>query len=370
MEPPERERSSQHCCNAQVQLTCKTTSGLECFDLFDVVFSNKMISVWPFQQNGNFRDSSLSHVRASESVARLSASPIDSTQPRGSCFRYRRLSQFEFNHFFGTAIAVGGDTSGRPLRHITVLAILLLGAPLQAAAQTAAPPTQNSDLGSLICPIIETVARTNALPVDFFTRVIWQESRLRPDAIGPVTRTGERALGMAQFMPSTAATRRLYEPFNPVEALPKSGEFLAELRDEFGNLGLAAAAYNAGAQRVHDFVAGSRDLPAETRNYVLAITGHAVEAWKKATKKATNTGNNDLPRGDRVAVHCRDVIALLKQTATPLAEWERHVPSWCEHLYHPNVSVCGRIHQSDLGTTISSVTTARSNSSVLKAATR
>ena len=262
MEPSERERSSQHCCNAQVQLTCKTASGLECVDLFDVVFTDKMISVRPFQRNGNFRESYLSHVRASESVARLNASRIDSIQPSRPCSRYRRLSQFEFDRSFGAAI--GGDASGRPFRRITVLAILLLGAPLQAAAQTAAPPTQNSDPGSRICPIIETVARTNALPVDFFTRVIWQESRLRPDAIGPVTRTGERALGMAQFMPSTAATRRLYEPFNPVEALPKSGEFLAELREEFGNLGLAAAAYNAGARRVHNFVAGSRDLPAET----------------------------------------------------------------------------------------------------------
>ena len=62
-------------------------------------------------------------------------------------------------------------------------------------------------------------------------------------------------------MPGTAAERGPFEPFNPVEALPKSGEFLAELRDEFGNLGLAAAAYNAGPQRLRDFLAGLRDLP-------------------------------------------------------------------------------------------------------------
>jgi hypothetical protein len=334
------------------------------------VFSKKMISVWPIQQNGNFRESALSHERANKSVVRVRASRIDSIHASGSCFRYRRLSRFELNPFSGTAIAGGRPAIGWPLRRITVLAILLLGAPLQAAAQAAAPPTRNFDPDDRICPIIETVARTNGLPVDFFTRVIWQESRLRPDAIGPITRTGERALGMAQFMPSTAAERSLYEPFNPAEALPKSGELLAELRAEFGNLGLAAAAYNAGARRVHDFVAGSRDLPAETRNYVLAITGHAVGAWMKATKKVTNTGNNDKPPADRVTVHCSDVIALLKQTANPLAEWERHVPSWCEHLHHPNVNVCGRIHQSEPGTNISSVTTARRNSSVLKAATR
>jgi soluble lytic murein transglycosylase-like protein len=91
--------------------------------------------------------------------------------------------------------------------------------------------------------------------------VIWQESRLRPDEVGPVTRNGQRAQGIAQFMPGTAAQRGLGEPFNPVEAPPKSGEFLAEVRDQVGNLGLAAAAYNAGPQRVRDFVAEANTRP-------------------------------------------------------------------------------------------------------------
>ena len=96
-----------------------------------------------------------------------------------------------------------------------------------------------------------------------------------------MTRSGARALGIAQFMPATAAERHLLEPFNPVEALPKSGKFLADLRAEFGNLGLAAAAYNAGPQRVRKFITGSRGLPRETRNYVLSITGRSVDAWAK-----------------------------------------------------------------------------------------
>ena len=86
-------------------------------------------------------------------------------------------------------------------------------------------------------------------------------------------------------MPGTAMERQLFEPFNPAAALPKSGEFLAELRNEFGNLGLAAAAYNAGPQRLRDYLAGlSHDLPLETRNYVLAITGRPVEDWAASGK--------------------------------------------------------------------------------------
>ena len=115
----------------------------------------------------------------------------------------------------------------------------------------------------------------------FFARLIWQESRLRPDAVGPVTRSGKRAQGIAQFMPATAAERFLLDAFDPAQALPKSAEFLRELRAKFGNLGLAAAAYNAGAQRVQDWLSGKRTLPSETLAYVRSVTGHSAEEWSR-----------------------------------------------------------------------------------------
>ncbi len=57
---------------------------------------------------------------------------------------------------------------------------------------------------------------------------------------------------------------------------------MAELRNQFGNLGLAAT-YNAAPERVREFVRGSR--PLQTRNYVLAITGRSLEDWGKAAKE-------------------------------------------------------------------------------------
>jgi Transglycosylase SLT domain len=228
----------------------------------------------------------------------------------------------------------------------------VLAAPLLAPAQTAAPAAQTPDPRGSICPMIEAVAQTNGLPVDFFARVIWQESRFRPDVIGPLTHSGERALGIAQFMPGTAVERHLFEPFDPLEALPKSGEFLAELRNQFGNLGLAAAAYNAGPQRVRDFITGSRDLPLETRNYVLAITGRPIEDWAKPVKPEANEGN-DNPM-NRATATCRDVITLVKQAPGPLAELQqRKVPSWCRHLHRPGISVCGSVHEEKPAITIS-----------------
>jgi len=132
------------------------------------------------------------------------------------------------------------------------------------------------------CLMIESAANSNGLPVGFFTRLIWRESHFNPDAIGPVTRSGQRAQGIAQFMPGTAADRDLSDPFNPVQALPKAASLLRDLREEFGNLGLAAAAYNAGPNHVHGWLAGSRTMPPETERYVFAITGKSISEWAKS----------------------------------------------------------------------------------------
>ena len=239
-----------------------------------------------------------------------------------------------------------GGKHSRGLSVTLIIALLVFCGPPQASAQTKASANEASNLAP-ICSMIESAARANALPLSFFARVIWQESRFRPDVVGPVTRSGERALGIAQFMPATAAERHLLEPFDPVEALPKSGKFLAELRAEFGNLGLAAAAYNAGRRRVREFMTGSRGLPLETRKYVLAITGRSVGAWAKDSRLDSNDERKDEQYVDGVSSSCQDLEALLKEESKSVAPRlaRRVVPSWCEHLHHPNVSVCGSIHQ-------------------------
>jgi hypothetical protein len=127
--------------------------------------------------------------------------------------------------------------------------------------------------GSL-CEVLAKAAASQDLPADFFTRLIWQESHFKADAVSPAG-----AQGVAQFMPATARLRQLANPFDPLEAIAKSAQLLRDLRREFGNLGLAAAAYNAGSGRVHDWMAGRRALPGETRTYVRLVTGRSVEEW-------------------------------------------------------------------------------------------
>lgn len=175
--------------------------------------------------------------------------------------------------------------------------------PVEAAPPEAGKMPAPGDAQKSICLLLESAARAHDLPIEFFARVIWQESRFRADAVGPMTRSGKRALGIAQFMPGTAAERNLLNPLDPIQALPKSAEFLHELQREFGNLGLAAAAYNAGPRRVREWMAGTGPMPAETRAYVQAITGASVEQWAKAMV--------DIER--KPGVTCGELMATLKR---------------------------------------------------------
>jgi transglycosylase-like protein with SLT domain/sporulation related protein len=124
------------------------------------------------------------------------------------------------------------------------------------------------------CETLNSAAASYGLPIEFFARLIRQESNFDPNS---VSRAG--AQGIAQFMPGTARWRGLSDPFEPTEALFESARWLSELRNQFGNLGLAAAAYNAGPRRVKDWIAGRGQLPRETRAYVRIITGRAAEEW-------------------------------------------------------------------------------------------
>ena len=125
-----------------------------------------------------------------------------------------------------------------------------------------------------VCDTIQRFALSASLPPDYFARLIWQESRFNANA---VSRAG--AEGIAQFMPSTGRLQGLENPYNPAEALWRSANYLGSLRDRFGNLGLAAAAYNGGENRLQRFVAGTGYLPAETLDYVQIVTGQPVTDW-------------------------------------------------------------------------------------------
>jgi len=69
---------------------------------------------------------------------------------------------------------------------------------------------------------------------------------------------------------------------DPADSIRGSADFLKDLSDKYGgNLGLTAAAYNAGPGRVDAWLAGRSSLPEETQRYVQTITGQSADKWRQ-----------------------------------------------------------------------------------------
>jgi tetratricopeptide (TPR) repeat protein len=190
--------------------------------------------------------------------------------------------------FIFTAVSclIGGAQAADTSRAI-VMAPMLDGAkPGPAVVHGKKPFYTVSDEAAFLqkmCTTIRSEAMQHGLPPGFFAKLIWKESRFDPNAISPVG-----AEGIAQFMPYTAAEWGLENAFEPVAAIKASARLLGYLNKGYGNLGLAAAAYNAGEDRVDAWRRGRSRLPGETRNYVYSITGHKASSWKRGKGPEVN----------------------------------------------------------------------------------
>jgi hypothetical protein len=198
--------------------------------------------------------------------------------------------------------------------------VLLIGGLAPARAEPAAPAAVAGGTESVqqaLCRLIEHSARSRQLPTEFLTRLIWAESSFRPRVISPAG-----AQGIAQFMPQTASERGLADPFDPEQAVPKAAEFLKDLVDRFGNLGLAAAAYNGGPARVSDWLERRGGLPDETRRFVFRVTGRPADDWAADRERA---GEPEPGKGEP-GRSCMEIAALLRRPAddgmeAPFAPW-------------------------------------------------
>ncbi|MDE2363560.1 MAG: lytic transglycosylase domain-containing protein [Hyphomicrobiales bacterium] len=202
-----------------------------------------------------------------------------------------------------------------PVRPNFFLSISAFVAVLAGFCMVAAPARAEESVLTTVCRLIENSARAEKLPVAFLTKLIWRESAFRADAVSP-----KGAQGIAQFMPGTANERGLADPFDPEEAIPHAAKLLRDLRAHFGNLGLAAAAYNAGAARVDAFVGGHGGLPLETRDYVLAITGAAAEDWR-AGASAPAQPENAQDSCEKITVALKRSRGTLIASLAPTAPW-------------------------------------------------
>ncbi len=188
-------------------------------------------------------------------------------------------------------------------------------AALALLAAVPARPAESPAPADRICALIAAAAERHALPPAFLARLIWKESRFDLRAVSHMG-----AIGVAQFMPSTAKRRGLADPFDPAQAIAASAAYLAELRAAFGNLGLAAAAYNAGEDRVAAWLAGRRGLPGETLAYVHSITFRPARWFRKAGREVEP---RPLVEGRPFAEACRG-LPVMKTRAVLFegADWQ------------------------------------------------
>jgi soluble lytic murein transglycosylase-like protein len=161
----------------------------------------------------------------------------------------------------------------------TMLLTSLLGAPV-AHAQTHAPAVTHvrtvqmaySQANDYV-DLARQAAIAAGINPDLFVRQIQQESGFNPGATSPAG-----AVGIAQFMPATAAAMGV-NPYDPTSALYGGARLMAQLSAQFGgDYAKALAAYNGGPGAVQNAVAqGGANwlafMPAESQNYVHIIMG-------------------------------------------------------------------------------------------------
>lgn len=119
-------------------------------------------------------------------------------------------------------------------------------------------------------PLLQAAARWN-VSAALLAAQLMAESNFNPFAVSPAG-----AQGLAQFMPATAASYGLDDPFDPVAAIEAQAHLMADLIRQLGSPELALAGYNAGPGAVE----GCGCVPPypETRAYVsriLALLGGA-----------------------------------------------------------------------------------------------
>lgn len=122
---------------------------------------------------------------------------------------------------------------------------------------------------------IRAAELAHAMPHNLLARLLWQESRYRPEIIDGRLKSSAGALGIAQIVPYWHPG---VDPLNTAVAIPYAAKYLAALRRQFGTWSKALAAYNWGPGNLSKHLAKSSGqdwragMPKETRDYVSQIT--------------------------------------------------------------------------------------------------
>jgi D-alanyl-D-alanine carboxypeptidase len=119
-------------------------------------------------------------------------------------------------------------------------------------------------------PYIHEAAQHFSEPESWIREVMRQESAGEEQALSPAG-----AIGLMQVMPGTYAELMVRynlgpDPWEPHDNIMAGAAYIREMYNQFGSPGFLAA-YNAGPQRMNDYLTAGDPLPTETVNYVAAI---------------------------------------------------------------------------------------------------
>lgn len=142
----------------------------------------------------------------------------------------------------------------------------------RAARQYSAPGTPDDPWG----PYIREAAVRFRVPERWIREVMKQESGGRQlDSNGAPITSWAGAMGLMQVMPHTwEGLRQRYglgdDPYQPRDNIFAGTAYIREMADQFGAPGFLAA-YNAGPERLNQYLTIGAPLPNETVNYLARI---------------------------------------------------------------------------------------------------
>jgi membrane-bound lytic murein transglycosylase D len=226
--------------------------------------------------------------------------------------------------------------------------------------------------------MIQRVMAEEGVPQDLIYLAV-AESGFNPRAIGPMTRSGGRAGGMWQFMPSGnyGLTRNAYvdERFDPEKSTRASARYMKFIYDQVGDWYLTMAGYNWGTGNVQRAVEKTgyadfwelyrrHNLPAETANYVPEILAAIIVA-NNPTKYGMDDLTFDPPVltdtvtinysidlrlvSDLVGTSVEDLEALnpslLRRITPPDASFDLHLPAGTATLFQQRVARVPESHR-------------------------